>query len=226
MADPLRSGAPRTEAELMERACSIAGLNLGQLAQRYRCALPEKLLHGKGWAGQLLERHLGATAGSRSAPDFELLGIELKSIPVSPRGKPRETTYVCVVPLVQHAGLQWRQSKVYEKLARVLWVPIESEPEIPIAQRRIGMALLWSPCPEQEAILRDDWEELMEMVAIGEVESITARHGVYLQIRPKAADSRAITKGVGHNGEVIKTLPRGFYLRTLFTAKILEQGYL
>ena len=56
--------------------------------------------HAKGWAGQLIELYLGATAGSKQQQDFPTLGVELKTIPVSPDAKPLETTYVCITPLL------------------------------------------------------------------------------------------------------------------------------
>ena len=43
-----------------------------------------------------------------------------------------------------------------------------------------------------------------------------------MQLRPKGANSKAITKGIGKNGEVIDTLTLGFYLLKEFTAGILN----
>ena len=56
---------------------------------------------------------------------------------------------------------------------------------IPVPLRRIGSPLLWSPMPEEEVVMRRDFEELMEMVCLGEVERISAHYGTYLQIRPR-----------------------------------------
>ena len=87
------------------------------------------------------------------------------------------------------------------------------------------MGLLWSPSQAQEQRLRADWEELMDMICLGRVEEITAHDGECLQIRPKAADASARRKGIGPSGEPMRTLPRGFYLRTSFTAEILAAGF-
>lgn len=61
--------------------------------------------------------------------------------------------------------------------------------------------------------LKRDWEELMDLIVLGKVETITARHGEVLQIRPKAANARALTEAIGEFGQPIMTLPRGFYLK-------------
>ncbi|MFH0351222.1 MAG: hypothetical protein ACHBMF_04755 [Chromatiales bacterium] len=50
-------------------------------------------------------------------------------------------------------------------------------------------------------------------------------HGTYLQIRPKAAHGRARTEGIGGSGNVVQTLPRGFYLCAVFTEEILRTHY-
>ncbi|PJC86202.1 DNA mismatch repair endonuclease MutH [Vibrio sp. HA2012] len=216
---------PKTETELLQRAWQIAGLNFQELADEADMTVPPDLKRDKGWVGQLLEWHLGASAGSKPQQDFIDLGIELKSIPVSYAGKPLETTFVCVAPLTGVYGLNWEQSHVRQKLSKVLWIPVQGEREIPLAERRVGSPLLWTPSVEEEAILKADWEELMEFIVLGKVEQISARHGEALQLRPKAANSRALTEAYSSTGKPIKTLPRGFYLRTGFTAKLLERYF-
>lgn len=208
---------PQTETELSNYCKNIAGKTLQQLALSAGIDVPRDLTRAKGWFGQLLECVLGTTAGNKAAPDFEHLGIELKTIPIDANGNPKETTYVCVAPLMNHIQLQWRESIVYQKLKSVLWVPVQADPNIPLAERCIGHAVLWQPSSEQENILKADWEEHMEKISQGLVETITAHQGMYLQVRPKAANSKALTAAIGPNGNIIQTLPRGFYLRTEFT---------
>ncbi len=218
---PLLSPPPQTEAQLLASVSKMTGCSLQELAQAAGFAVPENLLRMKGWIGQLLELHLGATAGNQAEPDFQAIGVELKTVPVDAQGKPRETTYVCTAPLMNVGHLTWATSTVRKKLARVLWVPIEADPKIPLAQRRLLPAVLWSPSVEQEASLCQDWEELMELICLGQLETITANHGTYLQIRPKAANARALTWGIDAQGNKVQTLPRGFYLRTQFTHAVL-----
>jgi DNA mismatch repair protein MutH len=216
---------PNTDDELLHRAQCIAGLTLSQLANQLQEPVPEKLHHAKGWIGQLLEKVLGATAGSLPEPDFQQLGIELKTLPVNRNGQPQESTYVCTVPLQNNHDLDWQQSWVRNKLKRVLWVPIESDKNLPVTERHIGQAVLWSPTAEQEAVLKQDWEELMDLVCTGQLGSISAKQGTYLQIRPKAANASSLVNTEDEEGIASLTLPRGFYLRTAFTGKILKQHF-
>lgn len=217
---------PKDEVELLVRAQALAGFSLGELATLAGVAIPANLKRDKGWVGMLLELFLGASAGSKPEQDFPQLGIELKTIPIDEQGRPLETTFVCVAPLTGNSGVSWHTSHVRHKLARVLWIPVEGSRQLPLAGRRIGSPLLWSPSAEEEQLLRRDWEELMDLIVLGHVENVTARHGEVLQLRPKAANSKALTEAIGEHGQPIMTLPRGFYLKKDFTRQLLARHFL
>ncbi|MBT1062278.1 DNA mismatch repair endonuclease MutH [Bowmanella sp. Y26] len=220
------SQPPQSVEQLLERAQALAGYSLGELADLANLQTPADFRRHKGWSGQLLETWLGAEAGSKPEQDFPELGVELKTLPIDSQGKPLETTYVCYAPLTGIAGISWEHSNVKNKLACVCWVPIEASRDIPPAQRRVASAFLWQPNAEQEQALRQDWEEIMEMIALGQVENITARHGEVLQLRPKAADGNALTQAIGKDGQWIQTRPRGFYLKKNFTQALLQHAFL
>ena len=216
---------PTSEEELLARSRGLAGRTLAELAELAGRPVPQERRRAKGWPGELIEVHLGATAASLAEPDFQTIGVELKTIPIGRSGRPRESTYVCTVPLTGAEGLAWEDAWVRRKLLRVLWLPVEADPDIPLADRRVGSALLWSLEPDLEAVLRDDWEEIMELVALGRLDQLSARQGSYLQVRPKAANSRSLRRAVGAEGERVLTNPRGFYLRASFTQEILRRHY-
>jgi DNA mismatch repair protein MutH len=216
---------PRDEAELIERAAALAGLRLAELALRLNAKVPPNLLRAKGFVGGLLERALGASAGSRALPDFPELGIELKTLPVDRAGAPVESTFVCTIPLTEIGQVEWADSRVRRKLATVLWVPVEGERSIAVGERRIGQALLYRLTSEDEAVLRADWEELAGFIGRGHVEQLTGHLGRFLQIRPKAAHSRARRVGFDADGAPFAALPKGFYLRPSFTRTLLERHF-
>jgi DNA mismatch repair protein MutH len=216
---------PENEQILLAQAQNLAGYTLGELAALAGLPIPPDLKRDKGWIGILLELWLGASAGSKPEQDFAALGIELKTIPIDSRGRPLETTFVCVAPLTGNTGVVWETSHVRHKLKRVLWIPVEGERQIPLAERRVGSPLLWEPSEEEDRQLRLDWEELMDLIVLGQVERITARHGEVLQLRPKAANSKALTEAIGLDGSRILTLPRGFYLKKNFTSALLARHF-
>jgi len=218
------------------RARALAGRSLASIAaelgaQTFRGAFEG--VHTKGKAGQLVERALGATGGSSATWDFPELRIELKTIPVDTRGAPRESTYVCTVSLSDAERAEWETSWARAKLSRVLWVPVvrarlprdgshESTGATKEREAVLGPPLLWSPTPQQERILAADFDEILGRIGAGGIEGVTAHAGRWLQLRPKAAHGRVRTVVRGAEGDLVATVPRGFYLRTQFTGGILR----
>ncbi len=219
---PFEANHPNTEAELLERCCSIEGLTFLQLASLLGIIIPANPLQRKGWAGQAIEYALGATAGNQALPDFHKLGIELKTIPVNHLGKPAESTFITTIPLLTVHQQEWKTSQCFAKLKRVLWVPVEGDSSVDFQSRRIGKGVIWSPNPTEEDVLARDWSELTLMIGTGKLSEINATMGEYLQVRPKAANAKSLCYGFNDEGRKIQTLPRGFYLRSRFTAGIIQ----
>lgn len=209
------------DVELLNKAYDLEGLTFLQLARILNLDLPQDTRHAKGWLGQSIERYLGASAGSKAMPDFPNLGIELKTLPLSVKSKVLESTYVTTLPLMPEPPLTFEASVCYQKLKKVLWLPIEGDKEIFFANRRIGKAILWEPSPLQHAQLKADWLLIMDLILTAKIEELDARYGEILHIRPKAAHSKVSTIAIGENQDVIRTMPRGFYLRSSFTQSIL-----
>jgi len=219
----LRIEPPRSEEELMERARALTGRTLGAIAAELRTMLPHDPVHAKGKQGELLERALGATGGSRAEHDFPELAVELKSIPTDEKGSPRESTYVCKIQLDDADSVEWEDSWTRKKLSRVLFVPVITPQDSAMLDRAVGTPVLFVPTAEEERVLRADYEDAMGLVALGRVEELTAHTGTWLQVRPKAKDGSARTLTFGPEREAILAMPRGFYLRPSFTAKILRE---
>jgi DNA mismatch repair protein MutH len=213
---------PDSENELLARSRELAGITIRDIAARLNLQVPTDQRKHKGWVGQLAELYLGATASNLSEPDFLEIGVELKTIPMNSPGIPKESTYVCTINLTETIGIKWESSTVRKKLSRVLWLPVESDKSIPLMHRRFGSALLWSPTARQEKILKTDWEEIMELICLGNLDQVSASMGTYLQIRPKAANAMSLGRSVSSEGLSVSTLPRGFYLRTSFTRTLFE----
>ena len=215
---------PANKQELLERAEGLAGITIQQLANKTGNKVPVSMTHAKGWFGKLLEHTLGAEASSYPEPDFVNLGIELKTIPLDDNGKPKESTYICVAQLDPVALSSWETSLVKRKLTEVLWIPVEASKEIPVSLRRIGSPVLWRPNKTQERQLKEDWQEISDLIAFGKIDRISSSMGKYLQIRPKAANASILTKDKNQTGINTLTLPRGFYLRSSFTRLIISSN--
>ena len=222
-AEPRPVSPPVSVEALIKAARSLGGMTVGELGDTLGVQVPLDQRRAKGLVGNLLERALGATAGSKSLPDFPELGVELKSIPVNAAGRPQESTFVCTIPLADVADTEWAQSRVAAKLARVLFVPVESVKGLPLPQRRIGYAMLWIPSAEEASLLRADWYEMAGYIGRGDADQITGHMGQCLQIRPKGQNGADLKKAPESEGAWQLTMGRGFYLRAGFTKAVLAR---
>lgn len=220
------SSDPGSEEELLLRARALAGRSIAEVAGALGLPVPPDQRHHKGWVGHLVEKALGVTAGSAPVPDFTELGVELKTLPLDAAGVPTETTFVSSLDFGDPLALGWEGSSVRKKLARILWLPVQADPAVPLAERRFGNAVLWSPTPEEEARLRADFDEIAGMIEAGFVERVTAHRGKCLQLRPKGANARQLRWMVdAEEGGLARTPPRAFYLRRSFTAELVRRHW-
>jgi DNA mismatch repair protein MutH len=215
------SGVSEAHA-LLVRAQALAGRTLGELALGLELPLPAAPMRAKGFVGGLIERALGAPCLSSALTDFP--SCELKTLPVDALGRPRESTFVCCVTLAQLRETAWEDSRVRAKLARVLFVPVETAPSLAQPERRVGRAFLWLMQSRDEQSLREDYVLLAERAVRGELEKTDARWGTVLQIRPKAAHAGVRTRGHDLDGVPMRVLPRAFYLRASFTRELLRDA--
>jgi len=127
--------APSSIQELEKRFKTITGLTIYEIADILNVYIPNNLKKYKGFIGLLLEKYLGATASNKPQPDFINLGIEMKTLPLNKNIQPKESTYICKVPLTNDNS-NWEQSRVLKKLSHVLWVPFEASEHIPLKKRK------------------------------------------------------------------------------------------
>jgi len=205
---------------LLLRARALCGQRVSALAELLGVAVPTDNRRSKGFVGGLCELALGADVDAGERPDFLCLGIELKTIPCDRHGKPAESTFCCSIAFGNAANETWEESRLRQRLRRVLWVPVESAKVCPtLGERIIGVPRLWSPSAAEFDALRADWEHLMGAIGAGRAATLSAREGDILQVRPKARLSSDRCLSPAADGTQM-ALPLGFYLRVGFTATI------
>ena len=222
----LETPAARTLEELLAHARALVGVELGELADGLGLPVPAGLVRTKGWSGQIIEHELGVEPGGARGPDFAALGVELKTVPVTPALVPLESTAVCQIDPVAIAAESWDGSYVREKLARVLFVALE----VPagarsVGERRVAAVRLWSPDAAQERLLRADFELFVRgFFRRGRADDITGHLGAALQVRPKGRNAADTRDGYDAEGNATRVGKCGFYLRPSFVAAILRDG--
>ena len=218
-----RRPAPQSEEELLLRARALAGHSVADLCCALKASLPADPKRAKGFVGQLVEWALGSDPSAGERPDFVALGVELKTIPVDPRGWPVEATFCCSIHMASADIQTWENARLRRRLACVLWVPVESGKGASWGQRRFLPPTLWRPSVAQSAQLRADWEDLMGAIGAGQQSLLGGHDGVVLQVRPKAANSAVRTLAAAGDG-LTRAPPLGFYLRPGFTGPIVAAG--
>ena len=214
----------RTLEDLLAHARALVGVELGELADGLGLPVPAGLVRTKGWSGQIIEHELGVASGGVRGPDFAALGVELKTVPVTPELVPLESTAVCQIDPVAIAAESWEQSYVRAKLARVLFVALEVPPGArSVGERRVAAVRLWSPDAGQERVLRADFELFVRgFFRRGRSEDITGHLGAALQVRPKGRNAADTRDGYDPSGNATRVGKTGFYLRPSFVAAILR----
>jgi DNA mismatch repair protein MutH len=206
---------------LLAHARALVGVELGELAETLGLPVPVGRVRTKGWSGQVIEHELGVVVGGGRGPDFATLGIELKTVPVDATLAPRESTAVCQIDPIAIAGESWETSYVRQKLARVLFVALEEARAI--GERRVAAVRLWSPSPDEERALREDFELIVRgYYRRGRGADLSGHIGAVLQVRPKGRDAADRRDAYDAEGRPVRIGKHGFYLRPGFVAAILR----
>lgn len=198
---------------------SFIGRPVGAIAEEIQFPLKAN----KGCLGHLVERLLGARASNSPGPDLPHLGIEIKTLPVSPLGQVLENTYVCKITL-PFEETQFSASKFLYKARKILFVPLVGSKSQTFSSKILGQPFLWEAVGEDLAVLTKDWIELSAYLRLGLWSELNSQLGEVLHIRPKAAHSRDFVcfHALGQKHRIV---PMGFYLRKSWTQLLIEKHY-
>lgn len=215
---------PASEADLLERSKGLIGRTMASIAAEHGVAVPPDLRRHKGWVGDTIERALGAGAGNKQAPDFIRLGVELKTVPLDRHGRPLEATFVTqVAPPAGLLDLCWEGCPTQHKLARLLWVGVDGDRRMPVGDRQVRRAFLWTPTHEQWALIEEDWHELTDLLRMGGAEDVDTTIGEALHCRPKSSTGDRAW-AIDAEGQRVRGTRLGFYLRKAFVAGLLTEA--
>lgn len=222
----LSANSPKTECELINRAFKLSGM---RLIDFFNLSTPfvDKFISNNvkktnGFLGQLMEVYLGASAKNLPIPDFPNLNIELKILPLNKYMFPKHPIKICYTSFYPSVNnIVWDSSLVKLKLNKVLWIPFESDNSIHISKRRICHPFLFN-LKKYEKIIKQDYENIKELLILGKKEYISSDLGEYLNIKPISSNKK-LTNTIDHNGELVKTNFIGFYLNIKFLKRIMYE---
>ena len=200
---------------ITQRLSLYEGCTLGQLHQELYGHIPKTMT--KGLTGRLIERLLGVTNLNSSSPDLPELGLELKTLPLSPLLQVKEHTFISTISLPFWEG-SFKRSRLHNKIQSILWIPIIRSGTKMSLLDRIGKEFLIRMDLETSGILEQDWNLLTGLLRQEQYTLISSHLGEILHIRPKAQSSAHF---ISIDGQQIN--PMGFYFRKSYTQGLVDR---
>lgn len=182
--------------------------NLHDLASAFQIVPVREGKQNKGWAGQVMERHLGLPINSAQSPNFG--SWELKSVSARFKGEQlcfKETMAITMIDPWQVQRTPFEQSHLLAKIQKFVCVVrvvgahaldhsyIHSVHEIDLDE-------------ETYNIVKSDYELIRSTIASDGFEKLSGKMGQLIQPR---------TKGKGHG-----SISRAFYARPAFLNRVMK----
>jgi DNA mismatch repair protein MutH len=196
--------------EAVRRINLLAGKDLRTMADDYKIPVWKNGRENKGWAGLVIERHLGLPQNSRQAPDFG--DWELKVVPLRKDAngtlRVKESMAITMIEAAEVLANKFEDSHLYDKLRSMvvvsrIWESVKEERSILHAAAEFDL-----DDAKIHAQVRDDYEAIRGQIRAHGIDSVTGDLGKLVQAR---------TKGPGHG-----STSRAFYARPIFVAHILN----
>lgn len=183
---------------------------------------------GKTGVGALVELYLGKKSDSLRRPDFENLGVELKTLPMKSTGKTqawkiKEPTTITMIDYFMVDKEPWDQAYVRHKIDRILWVPYEHN----YADKRLSRfrkAFLWSPPPTDYPVFEQDYSRVQKCIRDGRAHELSESISAVLAARRKGVKDSM--KPQPHSPEPAKSRAWAFkpaYTRPLLARYVLGE---
>lgn len=182
--------------------------NLHELAEKYEIIPILNGKQNKGWAGQVIERHLGLPINSSQSPNFG--SWELKSVSIKYAHNKlvfKETMAITMIDPYQVVRTSFEESHLLQKLKRFVCVlrVVGKDVNKPTYIHSVHEVDLDS---ETYDIVSNDYKLVQEQLARGGLNSLTGHMGHFIQPR---------TKGAGHG-----STSRAFYARKNFLNHVMS----
>ena len=194
--------------EAIGRISEIVGTDLRNLADKYKVTVFKTGRKNKGWAGHVIERHLGLPINSSQSPNFgswELKTISLKHLR-SGELAIKETMAITMIDPYNIQRTEFEDSHLLAKLKKVViaarvWENQEETSSLLYAVKSFDL-----DNPKIYDQVKEDYDLVRSTIIERGFSALTGRMGVFIQPR---------TKGAGHGSTT-----RAFYARASFLKKV------
>ena len=148
----------------------------------------------RGSFGNAVEEHyFRYDINSDSHPDFDKVGLELKTTPVkrNARGElvAKERLVLTMIDYMNVVDEDFEHSHLLEKASDILLITYLYEPDVSPLDYVIEAVVRWGIPDEDLPQIRHDWETVVAKVRSGHAEDISGSDTLYLEACTKAANS-------------------------------------
>jgi DNA mismatch repair protein MutH len=200
----------------MDRAAALikirelTGVDLRPLADTYGITVWKGDKVNKGWAGHVIERHLGLALNSSRAPNFGSWELKVVPLKLRPSGAlvVKETMAITMIDPVEVAAKEFEDSHLFTKLRRMIVVSRVFQSKAETSSLLHAAATFDLDNPIIYKHVKDDYNLIRDTIHTKGFHALTGKMGILVQPR---------TKGAGHG-----STSRAFYARTQFVAHILN----
>lgn len=141
---------------------------------------------GKGGLGQLVEKYFfGFENNNRQEADFTSAGVELKCTPLKRNADAnayaiKERLVCCLINYTEDWDKTFEESNFFKKCLLMLILFYLHEKSVPNSRRKFIFAALWKMPPKDLAIIKRDYEVIIEKVRNGMAHTLSEGDTLYL----------------------------------------------
>ncbi len=208
----------KTEKELLKYAQTIKGKTFKEIGI-------EKSKKNKGSIGQQVEKvFFRIKNNSKSKPDFEKLGIELKVTPlkVNKNGTivHKERLTLCNINFKKDICINYKASNLYKKTKKILIVYYVDNSKTPYLHDIFVDAFLWEPWgKENEKRLKRDYEIITNLINQSKANELSGRSTKFLEACTSGKNSKDLTEQL----DLTKAKRRKYAFKTRFLNELIEK---
>ncbi|MBA2726208.1 MAG: hypothetical protein H0U53_09480 [Actinobacteria bacterium] len=204
-----------------ERLGRFVGMRLSEAAR----ALTLQLGQGKGSAGHFIRLALGAQTSRSPIEELERAGMTVKTVRVTPEGRPYEATSFPHFLQKELAAEVWEESTLlYQLEGGIVFVPLVGVTrDTPREACVIGRPTVWKPDAGVLEKIRREWETFQASVRTDEMESSPKESETSLiHVRPHATTGQPLDKTV--SGRRVKK--HSFWLNKSYVQQVIGKPVL
>jgi len=178
-------------------------------------------LRGKAKGAVIVRRALGLS-DTTVVEEFARLGLEVKTVRLSPAGRPYEAMSFPAFRYSELVAEDWEDSDLLSRLNRLLIVPIVGEDrDTPFEDCILRQPFFWTPSADELRVIEREWAMFKSEIASGHADDLTpASRTQLVHVRPKGRN-RSDTDDAPGIGPVVK---KCFWLNKDYVERVVRSS--